>query len=641
MLSLVHRVRSAAYRSKSGKSASENQFSEWRDVVHGAICPIAAQQDQECCWFASYQSAATLQLEESAASSTEQTWKLSGHATIAGPPKATSKTSQVTAEEESNHMSALASAGAVSRVRLFVRVPASSGGEGGARVRWVTVSLSEHPDCVSLTPLSSGVQRLVLRELPVSAAVIHAAAEDDSSVSSEASAERIAAQQHLLHAAAFSGILARVEEICSLHLTQAARFDAILLKNPAMQHRLAQLAAWRFGLDTTVDYLTGYYQAASTQAVSPPPSSPTTAGRNAAPLLESTVVHLFGQMALTNSLRLAQDILHGTPLHEAVTFDQPPSLGDEPPAKEGDGDTAEETTGEHNPVVAHLKPVTVDYPFIQRLLDTPVEGLTAPNGSMKMQAQQLLAPLIQSSSSSSSSSASSSTAAASYAASLLGLTSGSAALGLRLNSAHMNLRGIVQRLEKDAAAFLSVVKKHQNASSVPHQPVWLSCLGMMMAELFANVAVLHRGSAAITRSEELERNLLKQEQQQQHAPITPEQKNKEAPSSCDVAEPQLDALSAEIPPHREALLADAFHTFSHTRRQALLAELQMAEQALQGMMPGKSSKAGADASVKSAASPVVVASLEDLATHPIELVMAESKGKSQNSTSSTSKGQSA
>lgn len=53
----------------------------------------------------------------------------------------------------------------------------------------------------------------------------------------EAPAE-IASKQNVLTAAAYSGILRKLQEVCALHATHSMAYDALLIRNKGIQRRL-------------------------------------------------------------------------------------------------------------------------------------------------------------------------------------------------------------------------------------------------------------------------------------------------------------------------------------------------------------------------------------------------------------------
>lgn len=340
--------------------------------------------------------------------------------------------------------------------------------------------------------------------------------------------------QNLSAVAAMSELLEKMENICSLHLTQCTQYDGLLLRNPAMHQRLAQLSTLRFGMDSALKYLR-YTD----------PTRVVGTHEESAAVLESTALLIFAQEAIAAAKRQVNEVLHRFPLSEPRRFQ---------------GAIAERV---------------IDYPLVKEWLESSHDVCSIMTGPVAQHGAALFTPLFTAAPS-----GGRSAAPTDYLMQLLGFQGGRRGGEGRLTSTHLNLKPAVQRVEHDVNSFW--VQLASTSATALSELTFSRFLSLFLAELYVDIAVLHRGSAAVHRREAQDRTALD-----------------ETPAAADAGAPEL------MPPHRESLLADGFHLFSHARRQALLSDWALAAASGQKAFPKGD----------------IAEYLESCTTHPIQLVL--------------------
>ncbi|CCW72100.1 unnamed protein product [Phytomonas sp. Hart1] len=275
-------------------------------------------------------------------------------------------------------------------------------------------------------------------------------------------ARDVASRQNILTATAYGGMLERLERICALHATTAVQYDGMLIRDPAVQMRLAQIACSHFGVESLAAYVSGSDEALH-EADAPQPEETSEEGDTPAArefrFFEAVSLNIYAGNALMDGLDNAWKILHGFPL----------------------------TT----PRPHRSKPeIQINYPYVDSLLNTSKYFITSMNGSMELQAQTFFGPLLQRSFLHQSAS----TWLESPLRHLMGLTT---AAKVCLSAPHVNLRVMTDVLERDLTRGLELVSHQKD----PTDPSFVITVVQYIAEVFANLAVVHRCSASLTADE--------------------------------------------------------------------------------------------------------------------------------------------
>ncbi|CCW64531.1 unnamed protein product [Phytomonas sp. EM1] len=241
--------------------------------------------------------------------------------------------------------------------------------------------------------------------------------------------------------------------------------------------RLAQLACFRFGVESLAAYVMGDGEAFQEDGA-PSGAGKTSgeggdkkggeqgAGLHAAaaeeefPLFEAVTLNIYAENALMDGLDCAWGILRGFPLSTVRPHRSKPDL-------------------------------LIDYPYVDALLNTSKYFITSMNGSMELQAQEFFGPLLRKS-------GLYQTASAWLESPLNHLMGMTAAAKVRLSAPHVNLRVMTGALEKDIAHILELVSHQKDLKD----PVFIIAVAQYIAEVCANLAVIYRCSASLTVDEE-------------------------------------------------------------------------------------------------------------------------------------------
>lgn len=297
-----------------------------------------------------------------------------------------------------------------------------------------TVSLQQPTGKVS-TQMVNGLLKLTLRHAKVT-------------LKPGVSAKATAATQHILTAAAYAGLLKRLEEVCALHATNTVRYDGLLIRNPAVQMRLSYLACFRFGVESLMAYVIGDGDADSADD-----------NKLSLPLMESVALNMYAEAAMMDGLDATWDVVRDVPLCRPVPHKSAPA-------------------------------VTIDYPFVEKLIHTPKYSLTSLDGSMELQAMEFLGPLLADTHLGQTTSP----WRESSLYRLLGMSAGRT----RLVAPHVNLRLMAGAVENDVAALVHTIATAPDRKD----PIFAYTVGQYLSELMANIAVLYRCTASLTADEE-------------------------------------------------------------------------------------------------------------------------------------------
>ncbi|KAG5510885.1 hypothetical protein JKF63_06386 [Porcisia hertigi] len=279
------------------------------------------------------------------------------------------------------------------------------------------------------------------------------------------SAEEVMSHQHVLTATAYSTILRKVGEVSALHATNSVRYDALRIRNPAVQMRLAQLECFQYGIDCLTDYVVG-----DPNVFEDGEDADLLGGfseRLQIPLIESLVLKIYAQRAFMDGMDGMWETVRDTPLVAAVAHRSNPAK-------------------------------MIDYPYLARLLNSSKYLLLSSNGSKEVEMMTFLHPLLSRCGSFGSSAGGSPSGTVGMFEALIGLTSGHSHAGVRLAAPHVNLAGMARALEVDVAKLLSWIASEKDRS----EPIFVMSVAQYVSELLANLAVLYRCTAALNVDEE-------------------------------------------------------------------------------------------------------------------------------------------
>ncbi|CAJ1986257.1 protein of unknown function - conserved [Leishmania donovani] len=279
------------------------------------------------------------------------------------------------------------------------------------------------------------------------------------------SVEKVASYQHVLTATAYSAILRKMGEVGALHATNTVRYDALLIRNPAVQMRLAHLACFRYGIDCLTDYVVGDPAVVDGDEAAELISS--FSEQLQIPLIESMVLKIYAERALMDGMDCMWEMVRDTPLVAAVAHRSNPAK-------------------------------MIDYPYLAELLNAPKYLLTSWNGSMEEQAMAFLHPLLSQAGLFGSGAGGSRAGIGGVLQGLIGLTTGYSYGGVRLAAPHVNLAGMSKTLELDVAKLLNVIASEKGKL----EPMFVISVAQYISEVLANLAVIYRCTAALNIDEE-------------------------------------------------------------------------------------------------------------------------------------------
>lgn len=273
----------------------------------------------------------------------------------------------------------------------------------------------------------------------------------------ETSPRQMAAYQHVMVSTAYSGILERLEKVCGLHATHQNTYDALAIRNPAVQMRLAQLACYRYGVDCLSAYVVG--NAAVEEGEEQLDANK--GGVLDIPLVESMALNIFAERALMDSLDGAWALVRETPLVTAVAHRSKPEK-------------------------------MIDYPYIQSLLESSKYLLTSSDGTMEEQAIAFMGPILAKDG------ASHHLPQDGLVQRLLGMAAGQRHTSVRLASPHVNLSMVAAELENDIGKLLQLIATENSRED----HTFIISVSQYMSEVMANLAVVYRCTAALNIDEE-------------------------------------------------------------------------------------------------------------------------------------------
>ncbi|AIN95711.1 hypothetical protein LPMP_070250 [Leishmania panamensis] len=279
------------------------------------------------------------------------------------------------------------------------------------------------------------------------------------------SVEQVTSYQHVLVTMAYSAILRKMAEVGALHATNTVRYDGLLIRNPAVQMRLAQLACFRYGIDCLTDYVVGDPEVTDGDDAAEPFSSFSEPLQ--IPLMESIMLRIYAEHALMDGIDGMWEMVRDTSLVVAVPHRSNPTK-------------------------------IIDYPYIAELFNSPKYLLTSSNGTTEEQSMAFLYPLLAQCSSSGSRAGGSRTGIGGMLEGLIGLTAGHSYGSVRLAAPHVNLTGLAKTLELDVAKLLNVIATEKGKLD----PGFVISVAQYISEILANLAVIYRCTAALNVDEE-------------------------------------------------------------------------------------------------------------------------------------------
>ncbi|RNF26198.1 oxidoreductase [Trypanosoma conorhini] len=293
----------------------------------------------------------------------------------------------------------------------------------------LTLPLEQPGERVRSSVVGVGIRAVTLNEAEASVVSDTAAAVD-----------AFAAEQNLLSAAVCSGILGKLEEICALHATHTVRYDGLLVRNPAVQKRLSQLACARFSLEALSSFV-------ATVAVEEP-----------LPLVESVALRMHAKHALSAGIRHAREVIHGTAMLKATPHRSKPER-------------------------------LIDYPYARELFEAELDVIASLGGSCEAASRRYFTPLLAQSEAQVTMGVQSSMAA---------LLVGGGGVSVNLAAPHVNLRVSAVALEEDITTLLQRIQQQEKRED----PLFVKAMAQYSAEVFANTAVVYRTTASLTREED-------------------------------------------------------------------------------------------------------------------------------------------
>ncbi|ESL07134.1 hypothetical protein TRSC58_05183 [Trypanosoma rangeli SC58] len=293
----------------------------------------------------------------------------------------------------------------------------------------LTVPLEQSGEKVCSSIVGGGLRTVTLKEAEASVVSDAAAAVD-----------AFAAEQNIISAAVCRGILGKLEEICALHATHTTRYDALLVRNPAVQKRLSQLVCARFSLEALSSFV-------ATAAVDEP-----------LPLVESVALRIHAKHALSAGIRHARDVIHGTAMLKASPHRSKPER-------------------------------LIDYPYARQLFDAEPDVISSLGGSCEAAMRRSFTPLLAHSQAQVPMGVQSSMAA---------VLVGGSSLSVNLVAPHVNLRVSAASLEEDITTLLQRIQEHKNRTD----PLFVKAVAQYSAEVFANTAVVYRATGSLTREDD-------------------------------------------------------------------------------------------------------------------------------------------
>lgn len=287
---------------------------------------------------------------------------------------------------------------------------------------------------------------------------------------SAAAVDAFTAEHNLLAAAASSGMIDRLLEICALHATHAVRHDALLIRNPFVQKALAAMACSRYGIDALTSFVVGCSADDPSQLAKD--TNPVDSKENEVgdarhpPLAECVAVSTYAGQALATALQLTREVINGV-----LQLDPQGSV---PHASKPDR--------------------LIDYAYAVRMLRDESQILAALSFRGSLQHQRYIAPLLLHTESGLQGAAGS--VSKGIGSSLFMRAISAPSDVPRLVSPHVYLRLSANELEGDVATFLKLLREGERRRDA----AFIRTTAQYVAEVFASVAVLYRATAALTRT---------------------------------------------------------------------------------------------------------------------------------------------
>ncbi|KAH9599870.1 hypothetical protein LSM04_000100 [Trypanosoma melophagium] len=298
-----------------------------------------------------------------------------------------------------------------------------------------------------------------------------------SIVGDAAAVDVFTAEQNVLAAAACGGVLRRLEEICARHATNTVRYDALLVRNPAVQKRLAQLASARFGVEALSSFVTGHDPSIISVPTHTTDSTVVEASEKYTPsLVESVALCMYAKHALAEGLAHAREITHYTALTHTRSHKSKPES-------------------------------PIEYTYAAELFGCERQLLSSIGGGMAMQGMRYIAPLLaqqqqQQQQQQKQQQEQGTSPFGNIQELLTSYVLGAENSTVRLAAPHVNLQVSTARLEKDISLMLHRIRQHHKQQKTERvDPLFVMAISQYTAELFANVAVVYRTTASLSREE--------------------------------------------------------------------------------------------------------------------------------------------
>ncbi|KAG8344851.1 hypothetical protein ERJ75_000746000 [Trypanosoma vivax] len=288
--------------------------------------------------------------------------------------------------------------------------------------------------------------------------------------SGRSAVDEFTAEQNVLFAAACSGMICRLQEICALHATHASQYDALLIRNQAVQKSLSQMACSQYAVEALQSFVVGCVgnrdespslgEAKEAKAMAKDAKSD-----SRLPLVETIALYMHAKWALTCAVRQCREILCFLP------------------------------RGMEQKAVPHRSRPDrlIDYTYAQQLLYDEqhiLMGLAIGSGA---QLEHHIVPLLAESNVTPNMGHSRGDKVSALARHVINSSSNRP----RITAAHPYLRLSSDELERDVGDFIQLLGGRQREKT---SDATFSLMATQYAsEIFASVAVLYRATAALGR----------------------------------------------------------------------------------------------------------------------------------------------
>ncbi|ORC85136.1 uncharacterized protein TM35_000371090 [Trypanosoma theileri] len=331
----------------------------------------------------------------------------------------------------------------------------------------------ENGDAVMLTvPFAQSGERVQSYAVGGGLRAVQLCGAEGSIVADAAAVDEFTAEQNVLAAAACSGVLRRLEEICARHATNTARYDALLVRNPAVQKRLSQLASARFGVEALSSFVTGHdpaMVAADTNTNSTDSTVHHESEKYTPSLVESVALCMFAKHVLAEGVAHAREITRYTELTQKQPHNSKPEC-------------------------------CIEYTYAAELFGCERQLLSSMGGGTAMQGMRYIAPLLTQQPHTQQEQGTN--PFTNIPELITSYVLGAENSSVRLAAPHVNLQVSTARLEKDISLMLHRIRQHHKQHKTQRvDPLFVMAIAQYAAEVFANVAVVYRTTASLSRED--------------------------------------------------------------------------------------------------------------------------------------------